>query len=141
MESLRLPGDLDSLATIREYVNSAAAQAGLDKRRAYRLSLAVDEIATNIIVHGYDEAGLAGDILMHAKVTDELLEIVIEDVGMPYNPLLHKDPEDLDAQLEDRDIGGLGIYLALKSVDEFRYEYTDGSNRNVFVMKHAPTGG
>lgn len=137
MEPLRLPGELQSLKPIRDYVNSAAAAAGLDKKSTYRLSLAVDEIATNIITHGYDEAGLAGDILMHAKVTDDHIEIIIEDVGMPYNPLMHKDPDNLDAQLEERGIGGLGVYMALKSVDEFRYEYADGSNRNIFVMKHS----
>lgn len=135
MESLRVPGDLGSLKKIRDYVTSAAAVAGLDKKRTYRLSLAVDEIATNIITHGYDEAGLSGEILVHTKVTEDQLQITIEDVGMPYNPLLHAEPEDLDSQLADRAIGGLGVYLALKSVDEFRYEYADGSNHNILVMK------
>lgn len=139
MESLRLPGELASLKPIRDYVNAASAKAGLDQRRAYRLSLAVDEIATNIIVHGYDEAGMAGDILMHARISEGMVEIIIEDVGRPYNPLLHKEPENLDTHIAERDIGGLGIYMALKSVDEFRYEYADGSNRNIFVMKPSTT--
>jgi serine/threonine-protein kinase RsbW len=137
MEPLRLPGELASLKPIRDYVNSASTKAGLDQRRAYRLSLAVDEIATNIIVHGYDEAGLAGEILMHAKVGEGTVEIILEDVGRPYNPLLHKEPDNLDTHIAERDIGGLGIYMALKSVDEFRYEYANGSNRNIFVMKHS----
>src|SRR5918993_1267873 len=113
MDPLRLPGDLDSLKTIRDYVNSVAAKAGLDKKRTYRLALAVDEIATNIIVHGYDEAGIAGDILVRTNVTDDLIEITLEDIGRPYNPLLYDEPDDLDSQLEGRDIGGLGIFLAL----------------------------
>ena len=57
MESLTVSGTLDSLKTIAAYVLSAAENAGLEKKPAYKLRLAVDEIATNIIVHGYEEAG------------------------------------------------------------------------------------
>jgi anti-sigma regulatory factor (Ser/Thr protein kinase) len=139
MDSLRVPGDFASLKKIRDFVTSAAANVGLDKRRAYRLSLAVDEIATNVITHGYDEVGLAGEILVHAQVIENGLQITIEDAGKPYNPLLHREPDNLDSQLEDRAIGGLGIFLALKNVDEFRYEYTDGANHNILVMKQTST--
>jgi anti-sigma regulatory factor (Ser/Thr protein kinase) len=134
MESLRLPGELASLKPIRDFVAAVAAKAGLDKLRAYRLTLAVDEIATNVVVHGYNEAGLVGDILLHVTCTEESIEVIVEDMGRPYNPLLHKVPDNLEAQLADRDIGGLGVFMALRSVDEFRYEYADGSNRNIFVM-------
>jgi anti-sigma regulatory factor (Ser/Thr protein kinase) len=118
-------------------VTAAAAKAGLDKLRAYRLTLAVDEIATNVVVHGYHEAGLAGDILLHVTCTEESIEVIVEDMGRPYNPLLHKVPDNLEAQLAERDIGGLGVFMALRSVDEFRYEYADGSNRNIFVMNRS----
>ncbi|HXV96967.1 MAG TPA: ATP-binding protein, partial [Anaerolineae bacterium] len=62
MEALTVPGTLDSLSVIGKYVLTAAATAGLDKKVSYRLRLAVDEIATNIITHGYDEANLEGVI-------------------------------------------------------------------------------
>jgi len=137
MESLRLPGEVASLKPIRDYVNAAAGKAGLDKVRAYRLALAVDEIATNAIVHGYHEAGLAGDILLHITVSDESIEVIIEDAGRPFNPLLHQVPNNLEAQLVDRDVGGLGIFMAQQSVDEFRYEYAGGCNRNIFVMQRS----
>jgi len=137
METLRLPGELASLKPIREYVTAAAAKAGLDKLRAYRLSLAVDEIATNVVIHGYQEAGLAGDILLRITMTDQSIEVIVEDMAAPYNPLLQRVPDNLDAQLIERDIGGLGIFMALKSVDDFRYEYTDGCNRNIFVMNRS----
>jgi len=137
MESLRLPGELASLKPIRDYVTAAAAKAGLDKLRTYRLTLAVDEIATNVVVHGYNEAGLAGDIHLHITSTEDSIEVIMEDMGRPYNPLLHKVPDNLGAQLAERDIGGLGVFVALNSVDEFRYEYADGSNRNIFVMNRS----
>jgi serine/threonine-protein kinase RsbW len=61
MERLQVPGTVDSLAAISTYVVGAAAAAGLDKQAAYGLRLAVDEIATNAIVHGYQKAGQSGN--------------------------------------------------------------------------------
>ena len=134
MESLTLPGTLDSLKAIRDYVEAAASASKLDARRAYRLSLAIDEIATNIITHGYNESGSSGQIEVHAVQTAEGLEITIEDSSPAFDPFSRGEPAGLDAPLEERNIGGLGIFLAIKNVDEFRYEYVDGQNRNIFVV-------
>ena len=62
MNAVTFPGTLDALSSIRQYVKTAAEAAGLDHSAAYNLILAVDEIATNVIEHGYREAGLKGDI-------------------------------------------------------------------------------
>lgn len=107
--------------------------------------MAVDEIATNIITHGYQEAGYTGDLLVTANVTDGAVEITIEDTGVPFNPLLHAKPPELDIPLEERRVGGLGIFLAQQHVDEFRYNYVDGRNHNIFVVQreqppNSPTG-
>ena len=66
MQEKIFPGTLDSLAPVRAYVVEAARAAGLDSRRIYNLCLAVDEIATNIVLHGYEEVGLKGDIIIEA---------------------------------------------------------------------------
>ena len=62
MKPLRLPATLDSLEQLGEYVIAATAEAELDAKAAYGLRLAVDEIATNIITHGYEEAGKTGEV-------------------------------------------------------------------------------
>jgi serine/threonine-protein kinase RsbW len=62
MESLTVPGTLDSLKAIANYVMAAAEKAGLEKKEAYKLRLAIDEIASNIIIHGYEEADRSGNI-------------------------------------------------------------------------------
>ena len=134
MEALTVPGTLDSLKVIRDYVFAAADAAGIDKKRAYRLGLAVDEIASNIIIHGYDEAGLAGPIWVTAQLTDADLTVVLEDNAVPYNPILQAAPEGLDAPLQARQIGGLGVFLAFRNVDKFDYEFVAGRNRNIFVV-------
>jgi serine/threonine-protein kinase RsbW len=124
---------LDSLGAIAEFVMAAAASAGLDKRASYHLRLAVDETATNIIVHGYTEAGLQGELELSADIDDRSLTVSIEDTGVTFDPRQAVAP-DTDLPLEQRPIGGLGVYLAVKSVDEFLYERIGDRNRTTFKM-------
>jgi anti-sigma regulatory factor (Ser/Thr protein kinase) len=135
MPPLTVPGTLDSLGPIREYVRAAAAEARLDRKRAYRLELAVDEIATNIANHGYNEAGRTGEIVVHAVIDAAALTITLADTAVPFDPRRLQRPDQIDLPLAERPMGGLGIFLVMENVDEFRYEYVDGRNRNIFVMK------
>lgn len=136
MKSLCLPATLDALDEIGKYVVVAAKSAGLDTKASYGLRLAVDEIVTNIIIHGYEEAGKTGDVMVSGELTKSALTIVVEDAGIPFDPLAQKLPgEDyLALPLESRPIGGLGIFLVLKGVDTFSYEFINGKNRNIFIM-------
>jgi serine/threonine-protein kinase RsbW len=138
MESLTVPGTLDSLSAIGQYILNAAAQAGLEKKASYRLRLAVDEIATNIITHGYDEADLEGVLNLQADISDEALTIIIEDTGATYR-LNEVDTDDLSMPLEQRQMGGLGVYLAMQGVDEFYYENLEGRNQHRFVVNRTKT--
>jgi anti-sigma regulatory factor (Ser/Thr protein kinase) len=140
MDSLSVPATLESLKTIRDFVGKAAHAAGLSQARTYGLALAVDEIATNIITHGYEETGRtqgweSEDIRIHASITGSALEITLEDTGTPFDPRSRPAPDDLHAPLAERDAGGLGIFLALKKVDDFRYDYVAGRNRNILVIR------
>jgi serine/threonine-protein kinase RsbW len=135
MTPLTVPGTLESLSLIREHVWAAAANAGLDRKRAYRLELAVDEVASNIINHGYLEAGRTGEITLRATTSAERLTIILEDTAEPFDPRRLERPEQIDLPLVDRPTGGLGVFLAIENVDEFCYEYANNHNRNIFVMK------
>ena len=137
MDLLIVPGTLESLGSIGRYVLAAADAAGLDRRAAYRLRLAVDEIATNTITHGYQEAGRTGSLAIRADLDDGTLTITMEDSAPPFDPRRVERPDQIDLPLEERPVGGLGVYLMAQSVDEFRYEYVDGGNRNTFVVKRA----
>lgn len=137
MEPLTVAGTLDSLTAIRDYVDQAAARGGLDRRAGYRLRLAVDEIATNIVNYGYDRANLSGDIRLTATVDDAWVRVSLEDTGIAYDPTAAEPPDDLDDPLEERQIGGLGIFLTLRGVDEFRYQRLGDRNVNVFAMRRA----
>lgn len=134
MEALTVPGTLDSLSIIGQYVVKVAAAAGLDKKAAYRLRLAVDEIATNIITHGYDEANLEGVIDVRVDIDETALTIFLEDTGASYIPGQVSKRSDLHLPLDQRQIGGLGVYLAIQGVDKFHYERLEGRNRHTFVV-------
>jgi anti-sigma regulatory factor (Ser/Thr protein kinase) len=134
MKPLQLPGNVDSLSAIGDYVAQVAAEAGLDENAAYGLRLAVDEIATNVVVHGYQQADQAGELIVSACLEDEKITLLLEDESPPYDPRQTPPPDNLDQTPEERPLGGLGVFLALQGVDAYHYEYVDGRNRHTFMM-------
>lgn len=134
MEPLRVPARLEALGTIREYVLKAAEAGGIGQQAAYRLQLAADEIATNIVVYG--SGGQADEIiLIKAIIDDDSVKIVLEDAGPEFNPLQRQQPLDLDRPAEDRQVGGLGVFLAIRSVDAFEYDRVGAINRNTLIVR------
>lgn len=139
MQPLSVPGNLDALGAIANYIKEAASAADLDKKAIYRLRLAVDEIATNIITHGYEEAGLEGSLELQAVIDANTLTFVIEDTAEAFDPLalLPQAREMLQKPIEAQTINGRGIFLVLESVDKFLYERVGNRNRNIFVMNRS----
>ncbi|MDZ4769611.1 MAG: ATP-binding protein [Chloroflexota bacterium] len=142
VNSLTVTGNAEQLGTslqaLRDFVVDASARAGLEKQSASRLRLAVDEVATNIILYGYRDSQRKGDVMIESALTSEWLRVSLIDQAVAFNPLDdHTMPsaDELNDPLEERDIGGLGIYLVIRNVDEFKYEYLDGKNYNHFIMK------
>lgn len=137
--TLRVPGVLASLEPVAEYVAEVASDAGLDRQAIYRLRLAIDEIATNVVVYGYERAQRQGDLEFQAQKDDGVLSIALYDTGAAFDP--HDAPvPDVDLPAEERSIGGLGVFLALKSVDELLYERREGQNVTTFKMRIPEAG-
>jgi serine/threonine-protein kinase RsbW len=141
--ALSVPATLDSLPAIAAYVQAVADAAGLDRKARYRLRLAVDEIATNLVTHG--RAGGSGakpeTLDLRAESDERSLTLVLECGGEPFDPRQVPPPEDLHLPAEQRQIGGLGIFLALGSVDQFAFERVGERNRNIFVMRRPAIAG
>ncbi|MCA9960589.1 MAG: anti-sigma regulatory factor [Chloroflexota bacterium] len=134
MKALTIPGKLEFLPSVAEYVLQAATIAGLDYKTSYRLRLAVDEIATNIIIHGYHDQKTTGTIKMFAEVDDEYLTIYLEDDGTNYDPSEALPPDNIQGPAEERQVGGLGIFLALWGVDQFHYKQMHCGNCSTFKV-------
>ena len=143
MAELRVAATLGELGPIGAFVMDAARDAGLSSRAANRLRLAVDELATNVIVHGRPLEH-SGDetIRLVAEIDDGNLTITMEDRGPEFDPRAHAVPYDqLAKPLDQRPIGGLGVFLAVRSVDHFHYARVGDTNRSVFVVKRVPEEG
>lgn len=137
MQPLTLPANMDALKPIGQYVTQLATQEGLGKKAVYGLRLAVDEIVTNIILHGYGETESPGNLRVSAEALEQALVITVEDTAPPFDPRQAARPNS-NLPLDERPVGGWGVHLALESVDEFNYEWHEGSNRNIFVVRKSP---
>lgn len=135
MEILQVPGKLDSLSRIATYVLEAAKVAGLTPKATQSIRLSVEEIATNIVTHGYAVDGPTGFLDISAHIDEKGLTIVLEDTGRCYDPTKFDHLASLDLPLDERQVGGLGVYLAMHKVDEFRYERVDERNRHTFFIR------
>jgi anti-sigma regulatory factor (Ser/Thr protein kinase) len=96
-------------------------------RAQMQIDIAIDELFGNIAHYAYSPG--IGQATVQVDVVEEPLSVVITfiDNGVPYDPLAKADP-DTTLSVEERDIGGLGIYMVKKSMDEIAYEYKDGQN-------------
>ena len=117
------PDEIETaMAALRAFADSSAV--GEETRQAAVLVL--DELLTNIISYGL-KGSRQNLISMELDIVDGNLQIRITDGGIPFNPFDKSDP-DLDLPLEQRQPGGLGIYLVKKYMDECSYEYRDEQN-------------
>ena len=133
MPEKTFPGTLDSLSLVRAYVSEAARAAGLDPGKTYSLCLAVDEIATNIVLHGYEEVDLKGEIVVQALQERGQLIIRLVDHGRTYDPEQVPEP-NLENPLKQQ-TGGWGLFLGKTGVDQFDYTSTDSGNVHRFVVR------
>jgi serine/threonine-protein kinase RsbW len=104
---------------------------GLSRKTINAVNLAVEELFTNIISYGYPD-DKEHVVTVSVRYEDGALLVRVEDDGMAFNPKRASDP-DLKCPLEQSKIGGLGIYLARKLMDEFEYERKGG--KNIIRMK------
>lgn len=138
MEPLTVEGTLNSVDQLVNYVVTAAAKAQLNHRKTYCLRLAVDEIATNIITHGYEAAGLDGKLTVTAVFQPDKLIIELIDNGQPFDPRQTPSPTNLKKTLHKRALGNLGIFLAMWGIDDFHYKHIQGHNHNIITV-HRPS--
>lgn len=134
MESLKVRGTLQDIEPVIDYAVSAANKAGFNDQELQRVRLAVDEIATNIVIHGYEEAGRSGDLMISAVCDEDRLTIYLEDTGEEYDPRNTPSP-DLTTPIDKRPLGGLGVYLALWALDQFEYETEPNRNRSTLIVE------
>lgn len=131
--SFSVPAELKHLAAIRQFVQETAAALRAEPEAVYDLVQAVDEIVTNIIVHGYK--GEPGTIEVEVKPDGEAVVVRLRDDAPPFDPT-RLPPPDLTLPWDQRPVGGLGVYLARTLVDAVTHRVTSqGGNELTLVKK------
>lgn len=125
------PARFEFLDEIRDFVAEVAREGGFTEKAIYSLQLAADEAASNIIEHAYQGVANAS-LQITCDMQDDELIITMRDSGRPFDPSNVKQP-NLKADLSKRQIGGLGIYLMRKLMDEVRYE-SNAKTGNLLTM-------
>ncbi len=123
---LTLHNDVHQISLLHGYVDALAAEAGVDADLCSKLNLALEEAVTNVILYAYPE-GTDGTVDIDARLGGGILSFVISDTGMPFDPTA-RDEVDIAADLSSRKIGGLGIHLIRRIMDEVHYERRRGRN-------------
>lgn len=124
--------DMASVAKVSDFLDNCLEEYEIPMRVGYSLKVVADEIYSNI-VH-YSGAKNAEVLFANAQ---EQITLVFRDDGTPYNPL-EADTPDVTADLEDRQIGGLGMFMVKKMCQEVAYEYSDGKNQMTVVLSKTP---
>ena len=110
-----------------DYVNENLDAVGCSMKSQMQIDIAVEEIFVNICKYAYHPD--KGRAVVRVEVLDDPVQVKITfiDHGKPYDPLLKDDP-DITLSAEQRDIGGLGIFMVKQTMDAVEYQYKDGSN-------------
>ena len=123
---------LEALRDFRDFIKEHCATVpGMNKEVLYDLQLAVDEACTNIITHGYQDLN-PGSIILDLEVDPNKLTVCLTDFGHSFEPSSAPVP-DIHAPLEEREIGGYGLFLIRQSMDEMDYQVTEDGNKMILT--------
>lgn len=127
MKELSLDAVVENIDIVTDFVNEQLEQYDCPIKAQMQIDIAIDELFGNIAHYAYHPE--VGQATVRVEVLEDPLSVVITfiDNGIPYDPLSTEDP-NITLSAEERQIGGLGIYMVKKSMDEIAYEYKDGQN-------------
>lgn len=135
MVTMRFCADVGEMTTIRAFVVRASRGLDVDEKIISDLELVADELCSNVINHGYD--GQGGWIEITVQPVEQGIELQIRDWGQSFDPTSVPLP-DVTAPLEERALGGLGLFLVRKLMDEVRFEARGRDGNVTTVVKRAP---
>ncbi len=127
MKELQIAATVESIETVTEFVNEQLEALDCPMKTQMQIDIAIDELFGNIAHYAYSPE--IGEATVRIEVQEDPMAVIITfvDNGVPYDPLQRKDP-DVTLSAEEREIGGLGIFMVKKTMDDIWYEYKDGQN-------------
>ena len=127
MKEIKVEARSENVSLVTEFVEEQLECMDCPMKIQMKMGIAIDELFSNIALYAYPSGD--GDVTVRVEKQEEpaAVRITFIDRGVPYDPLKKEDP-DVTVSAEEREIGGLGIYLVKKTMDDISYEYKDGQN-------------
>jgi serine/threonine-protein kinase RsbW len=133
-KKLKVKSKTENLSSIRDFISSSAAEAGVTADAIENIILAVDEACTNIIKHAYNSFP-NGELIIKTKSTVSRFVVSITDYGKSFEPEMIPEP-DLQKYYRQRRVGGLGMYLMKTLMDDVKYVSIPGKHNEVLLSKN-----
>ena len=127
MTELTIAATVENIEVVTDFVNEQLEALDCPMKAQMQIDIAIDELFGNIAHYAYNPE--IGQATVRVEVVENPLAVTITfiDNGVPYDPLAKADP-DTTLSAEEREVGGLGIYMVKKTMDDITYEYKDGQN-------------
>ncbi|MBQ9008485.1 MAG: ATP-binding protein [Clostridia bacterium] len=128
MQEITVDTEMEQIANVTNFVNAFLKELGCPTHVRIQLDVAVDELFGNIIRYAYGDK--IGPVTIRMEAEEDSLDVVLTfiDQGIPFNPLTKEMPNTFGLKARERPIGGLGLFMVKKTMDELSYEYRDGKN-------------
>jgi serine/threonine-protein kinase RsbW len=130
--AIEVESKLESIPVISDFIDNTLDKLAVSPAIVFKVQLAVDEACTNVIKYAYPDQ--IGVIKLTCELLDDNLVITIKDKGKPFDPLSIPSP-DLEADLEQRKIGGLGMFFMKKMMDDVSYEFSPEEGNKLTMRK------
>lgn len=127
MKELTIEATVDNIAAVTDFVNEQLEALDCPMKAQMQVNIAIDELFGNIAHYAYNPE--TGRVTVRVEAARDPFAVIITfiDSGIPFDPLAKEDP-DITLSCEERETGGLGIYMVKKIMDDISYEYTKGQN-------------
>jgi len=125
---LTVSGTIEGIRLAAEGFDAFAKAHGLSRHVTWPFQVALDEVVSNVVHHGTRQGGGEGRIVIELHLQGDQLEMVVDDDGAPFDPLQSPEP-DTSQPVQDRPVGGLGILIVRRLMDEITYDRAGGRNR------------
>ena len=125
MEKIKVEAKVENLQQVLDFITSRIEAAGGGMKPQMQVEVAAEELFVNIASYAYGDK--TGDAEIAIDINDNVASIDFIDSGVPYDPLAKEDP-DVTLSAQERQIGGLGIFMVKKTMDDVLYHYVDGKN-------------
>lgn len=125
-EEINVRATVDAIEQVAIFLETSLEKADISMIDSSRIQLAVEEAVTNVVTHGYEGDG--GEVTVRCLIDGDLITITIMDSGYPFDPTTIP-PADVTADIDHRNIGGLGVHLIRSVMDEVSYQRSGDKNQ------------